>query len=202
VSTTRKINCSTSPDGDLARLASTPGEAGAAEAEAEICRRFARRVRLFGLRHLRQPHAADDLVQRVLLLTLQKLRAGAVREPDRIGSFVLGVARTLVHESHRSRRPETELDEQAVTLPALPPADPDPFAAMSLARCLDALAARERSIVVQTYYGEAGSAEIARSMAIAEGHVRVIRHRAIGRLRDCLGLDAPVARAGSQESRV
>jgi len=36
---------------------------GAAAEEAELCRRFARRVRLYGLPHLRDAHAAEDLVQ-------------------------------------------------------------------------------------------------------------------------------------------
>jgi RNA polymerase sigma-70 factor (ECF subfamily) len=47
-------------DADLApRIAE-----GDREAEAEMCRRMARRIRLYGLRHLRSPSAADDLVQR------------------------------------------------------------------------------------------------------------------------------------------
>ena len=183
------IDCSGLTDGEVARRAAGCGGAEAAAAEAELCRRFARRVRLYGLRHLRHPHAADDLAQRVLLLTLQKLRSRAVREPDRIGSFVLGVARTLVHDDRRSSRAEFSVDEQTSDLPPLPPVERDTFAETLLARCLSALAERERSVVVQTYYGEARSAEIARSLAMAEGHVRVLRHRAIGRLRDCMGLD-------------
>jgi RNA polymerase sigma-70 factor (ECF subfamily) len=55
-------------------------------------RRLAPRVRLYGLRHLRDRHAAADLVQQVLLMTLERLRAGKVREPERIASFVLGTA--------------------------------------------------------------------------------------------------------------
>lgn len=36
-------------------------------AEAELCRRFAPRIRLYGLRHLRSEDRASDLVQGVLL---------------------------------------------------------------------------------------------------------------------------------------
>src|SRR4029453_5657290 len=72
-------------DGALARriLAAAP-ETDAA-AESELCRRFAPRIRLYGLRHLRSEAAAADLAQEVLIMTLRKLRAGAVREPDRRG---------------------------------------------------------------------------------------------------------------------
>lgn len=181
------IDCASWADGDLARQVSA-GAPGAAAAEAELCRRFARPVRLYGQRHLRDRSAADDLVQRVLLLVLEKLRRAEVREPDRLGSFVLGVARMLVHQIRRGPTEVTVSDEGA-DLPPLPPAEPDLFAAAHLARCLEALAERERTVVVMTYYGEARSAEIASALAVTEGHVRVLRHRAIGRLRECLGLE-------------
>ncbi len=70
------------------RIASTPaGEAN--DAEAELYRRFAPRVRLFGLRHLRNEAAAQDLVQQVFLVSLERLRAGEVRNPEAIGSVLL-----------------------------------------------------------------------------------------------------------------
>ena len=70
-------------DGALARriLAAAPGKDPAAE--SELCRRFAPRIRLYGLRHLRSDAAAADLTQDVLLMTLQKLRSGAVLYGDR-----------------------------------------------------------------------------------------------------------------------
>src|SRR5690606_27288239 len=63
------------PDGDVARAvaASPPGQAAAAE--SELYRRFARRIRLFGLKHLRDSMAADDLAQQVMLIAIERLRA-------------------------------------------------------------------------------------------------------------------------------
>ncbi len=52
------------------------------EAEAALFRRMAPRVRLFGLRHLRDEAAADDLTQQVLIITLKALREGRLREPE------------------------------------------------------------------------------------------------------------------------
>src|SRR5512143_1937315 len=94
-------------DAELAReiAGSPPGTAR--DAEAELCRRLAPRIRLFALRWLRDEHAAADVVQRVLLVTLERLRAGAVREPERLASFVLGVCRmTLRDGSKHARRTE------------------------------------------------------------------------------------------------
>jgi RNA polymerase sigma-70 factor (ECF subfamily) len=79
-------------DGALARRVAGAGGAPDSAAEAELYRRLAPRVRLYGLRHLRDRQAAADLVQQVLLMTLERLRAGEVREPERIASFVLGAA--------------------------------------------------------------------------------------------------------------
>jgi RNA polymerase sigma-70 factor, ECF subfamily len=52
---------------------------GDSQAEAELFRRMAPRIRLYGLRHLRDEHAADDLTQQVLITTLEALRAGRLR---------------------------------------------------------------------------------------------------------------------------
>jgi len=72
-------------------------------AEAELFRRLAPRVRLYGLRHLRDPAAADDLVQDVLLMTFDSLRAGKVREDERLASFVLGTCRRMAKRVSVSR---------------------------------------------------------------------------------------------------
>jgi RNA polymerase sigma-70 factor, ECF subfamily len=43
-------------------------------AEAELFRRMAPRIRLYGLRHLSDRDATDDLVQQVLIITLEALQ--------------------------------------------------------------------------------------------------------------------------------
>jgi RNA polymerase sigma-70 factor (ECF subfamily) len=52
--------------------------------------------------------------------------------------------------------------------------------------CLEKLAERERSVLVMTFYAEQATEEVAAHLGLTTGHVRVIRHRALGRLRDCL----------------
>src|SRR3954454_17024005 len=91
----------TAGDEALARriAAGPPGTTDAEE--AELYRRFAPRVRLYGRRHLRNDAAADDLAQDVLLLTIQRLRAGDVRRPEEIGSFILGTSRMIARAGRR-----------------------------------------------------------------------------------------------------
>jgi len=174
-------------DGDLARAVAA-GTAGAAAAEAELCRRMVARVRLYGLRHLRDDQAALDLGQRVMVVMLEKLRAGEVRDLERIGAFVFGVARTLVLEGRRRERATVPLSDEATEAGRIEATDVDPMAAGRLERCLQALAERARSVVALTYFGEQATAQVAASLGMTEGNVRVARHRAIAQLRECMGL--------------
>src|ERR1700674_4664608 len=99
---------------------------GDPQAEAELFRRMAPRIRLYGLRHLRDQHAADDLVQQVLITTLEALRAGRLRESDKLASFVLGTCRMTVLDLRRNRRRKERLLEQfgADLLAPVPPSMP------------------------------------------------------------------------------
>ena len=159
---------------------------GDPQAEAEMCRRMAPRIRLYGLRHLRSPSAADDLVQQVLLKVLEALRAARLREPDKLAQFVLGTCRMMVLDLRRTSHRQEEL--LAIFGGDLVP-DPRPgptFDERQLAHCVQALKERERSVIVMTFYDEQTAAETARFLGISEAHVRVIRHRAIQQLRVCM----------------
>jgi RNA polymerase sigma-70 factor (ECF subfamily) len=164
--------------------------AGQREAEAELCRRMAPRIRLYGLRHLRSAAAADDLVQQVLLKTIEALRAGRLRETDKLAPFVLGTCRMTVLDARRSARRQEQLLEEfgEILVPEqspMPSLDGD-----QLARCVQALKERERSVVVMTFYDEQNAAQAAAFLGISEANVRVIRHRAIKQLRACMGATA------------
>jgi RNA polymerase sigma-70 factor, ECF subfamily len=177
-------------DGELARriAGAAPGEARAAE--AELVARFAPRIRLYGLRHLRDAEAARDLAQEVLVTTLESLRAGRVREPERLASFVLGTCRmTVANQRRGERRRMRLLAEQGDVL--VPAPEPEPGAASSLdgerlAECVGRLAPRERTVVALTFYAERSGEEIARELGTSAGNVRVLRHRVLARLHECL----------------
>ena len=160
-------------------------------AEAEFFHRMGRRIRLYGLRHLRDPHAADDLTQQVLITTLEALRAGRLREPEKLASFVLGTCRMTVLDLRRNaQRRERLLDQFGSDLPApAPPAEPR-IDHEQLTRCVQNLKERERSVIVMTFYDEQTAADLAQFLDVSEANVRVIRHRAICQLRDCMGVTA------------
>jgi RNA polymerase sigma-70 factor (ECF subfamily) len=174
-------------DGDLARAVASREPGSAEAAEGELYRRFAPRVRLYGLRHLRNEDAARDLVQQVMLLAIEKLRGGAIRDPDQIASFVLGVSRMMAKDLMRVERRREKLRETFLPASAVEaPAGDATFDIDRLERCLAELADRERTIVLLTFYAEKTGDEVSKELRLSEGNVRVIRHRAIGRLRTCM----------------
>ena len=101
---TSDTTLSTCDDGVVARVVAAADANEATAAETELYRRFAPRVRLFGLKHLSDRAAADDLAQQVMLVVITRLRMGEVREPDQIGSFVLGTSRMMVVGMKRGQR--------------------------------------------------------------------------------------------------
>jgi len=168
-------------DASLARRISASDTA----AEAEFCRRFAPRIRLFGRKWLRSDAAAADLVQDVLLMALQKLRAGEVREPERIASFMLGTARQMMVDSRRnSGRRERILEAFPLDLISGEESAQDP--PERLRHCLQALPERERAVLVMTFYDDCPADALGKQHGLNAGHVRVIRHRGLDHLRSCM----------------
>jgi RNA polymerase sigma-70 factor (ECF subfamily) len=174
-------------DAALARRIAAAGAEIDSAAETELYRRLAPRARLYGLRHLRDPHAARDLMQQVLLMTLERLRAGKLREPERIASFVLGMCRMVVLEIRRGTwRRETLLATYGDTAEAVEAPEALAPEADRLAPCLQALGERERTVVVLTFFADRPGDEVAKELGLSAGNVRVIRHRALARLRECM----------------
>jgi RNA polymerase sigma-70 factor, ECF subfamily len=176
---------------DDAGLARQIGSGTDREAEAELFRRMAPRIRLYGLRHLRDEHAADDFAQQVLVTTLEALRARRVREPEKLASFVLGTCRMTLLDLRRNAQRKERLLEQfgtdllAPVQPSMPRLDYE-----KLRRCVQNLKERERAVVVMTFYDEQTGADLAGFLGVSEANVRVIRHRAIHQLRECMGVAA------------
>lgn len=173
-------------DGTLARTIASSPRGAAVEAEAELYRRYAPRVRLFGLKHLRDEESAHDLAQQALLVTLERLRANDVREPDQIGSFILGTSRLLTQAQHRTERRREALRAEYAHLA---PTSAEPATVVDqrpLEDCLGRLGQRDRTVLLLAFYAERPAAAIGEALAMSAGAVRVARHRALARMRECL----------------
>lgn len=167
--------------GALARELASPDARAAAE--AALCAHFAPILRLYGRRHLGDAGAADDLAQETLAAVIVLLREGRLERDERLGGFVLGVARNKAREAHRARA-------RAARVPPAPPVEVhEPALAgyrMHLAMCLAQLTERARAVLERTYYADEDASEIAEALAMTANHVRVLRHRALAEVRRCL----------------
>ena len=166
---------------------SIPGESTEVYQQAqELGRRLAQRVRLYGLKHLRDEHAAADLMQQVMMTTIRKLRAGELREGEKLAPFVFGICRMSVLELRRGGlRRERLLEQYGVDL--VPAAAPEPlFDLERVAGCMEKLPQRERSVLLMTFYEDKPADEVGAELGLSPGNVRVIRHRGLARLRECV----------------
>jgi len=159
-----------------------------AEHERRICQRYSNRIRCYGLRHLRDGVAAEDLVQQVLLVVLQALRDGRVRDVDNLDGYVFGTCRHTVMDMRRGDARQRRIaDESAAT--ALPEGYEPPWALADRARldaCLERLDARARAVVLATFVDERDADDIGRAVGVSPGNVRVIRYRALAALQLCM----------------
>jgi RNA polymerase sigma-70 factor (ECF subfamily) len=173
-------------DSDGALVLRIAEQGSDAQAEAELCRRYARRALLYGLRHLSGAAAAEDLAQEALVTMLLALRDGKLREPDQLASFVLGICRTLlVAQRRKSQRREALLAQECVqeaTEQHLREVDP-----VRLRDCIERLGEREQAIVAMTFQEGLSAEAIAEPLGLTAGNVRVLRHRALARLHGCIG---------------
>lgn len=156
------------------------------EAEAELCRRLGPRVRLYGLRHLRDEAAAADLMQQVMLMLIERLRAGRLREPEKLVSFVFGICRMVVLDLRRGHARRERLLELYGNALLPPEATPPGFDHKRLVSCLTGLPERERSVLLLTFYEDTPADVLAQELNLSQANVRVIRHRGLERLRLCV----------------
>lgn len=155
--------------------------------ERSICQRYSNRIRSYGLCHLRDGAAAEDLVQQVLLIVLQALRGGRVEDVDNLDKYVFGTCRNTVMDMRRgSARQQRIADAAAMLVPEGYELPSEVADRTRLDQCLEKLEARARTVVLATFVDERGADEIGRSVGLSAGNVRVIRHRALTHLHECM----------------
>jgi RNA polymerase sigma-70 factor (ECF subfamily) len=120
-------------------------------------------------------------------MTFDGLREGRVREPEKVASFVFGTCRRVVSGWRKSReRRERLLERHGQELALAAAAPHEPLDLERLARCMAGLAERERTVVALSFYAERDADAIGAELGLEPGNVRVVRHRALARLRSCM----------------
>jgi RNA polymerase sigma-70 factor, ECF subfamily len=161
------------------------GERGAEEA---LCRRFAPVVRAFARRRL-QGDAVEELTQDVLLRMVEALREGRIEQGERIAGFVLGICRNLAFDRARQRERREQLWQtfgaslECVSVQAVAREE---YEIAHLEDCLSQLSKRSRDVVRLGYVEARGHDEVAAALDISPQNARVLRHRTLASLRECM----------------
>lgn len=163
---------------------------GEAHAEAELVERCGKTLRFLTRRFTRDEADGEDLYQETLMLALEKIRQGEVREPERLAGFLRALAKNL--STQRYRRRVYEVEKPSGDLPDAPDEHrPDALGgllhrerARVTRRLLGELGvARDRDVLFRYYIAEEGSARICVDLEIETEHFYRVLSRARQRYR-------------------
>jgi RNA polymerase sigma factor (sigma-70 family) len=155
-------------------------------AEEELVSLFSDRVRFLVLARTRDPEAARDVAQEVMLAVVRALRGEQLREPERLAGFVYGTARNLINNylRTRSRQPREDSLDEASHL-ATPPEPVDDGERVSLVRrALTGLDPTDRKILLLTLVEGLKPGEIGIRLGLSSEVVRARKSRALKKTTD------------------
>jgi len=119
------------------------------------------------------------------------LRKGKLEDPARVAGFVLGICRNLALDRARERERRRKLWElygEAVSACDVTQPQEVTLEIMRLEDCLTELSQRARQAVWLSYGELLSHAEVSTRLGISEGNARVLRHRALHSLKQCVSV--------------
>jgi RNA polymerase sigma-70 factor (ECF subfamily) len=176
------------PPKDSALVARTL--AGDREAFGQLYDRYARLVRAVVHDATADPTTVHDLTQEVFLRAFRQL--ARLREPERVGPWLVGIAR-LVSREQRRRRPWEPLGDGEPAGEPLAAVDEADEAAYLL-RLVGQLPEPERLAVHCFFLSERGVAETGRLLKLSRSGTYAVLQRACARLARWLGCERGAAR--------
>jgi len=169
-------------------------------AEDEVAGSYRRRILLMMLSRTRDRSVAEDLAQETLIAVLGALRAGQVREPERLGAFILGTARNVVNSHFRAQGREPAVVPIAPSMSLVDP-EREFEAAQQRAearRALETLEGEDRRVLHLTLVEGLKPGEIAARLGLTPEVVRTRKSRAIKRLTESMKKVSRLDRRGPQ----
>lgn len=150
---------------------------------------FKKGVRNLIIRRIGPCSNVDDMVHDAYLITVNAIRGGSIREPQRLLGFIRGVVRHLIyrHVSDRTRRNNNfvDLDLAERTLGEEAPQEVSVIEKRKVAlmrKVLNELPARDREVLRRFYLLEQSMATICEEMGLTETQFRLLKSRAKAKL--------------------
>jgi RNA polymerase sigma-70 factor (ECF subfamily) len=173
-------------------------QAGERLAEDELARVFHTPVLVMMRSRTRDPEMARDLTQETLLAVLQALRAGHLRESEKLAAYVQGTSRNILNHFYRSRRrmfvplsAEMAVGDSVVDLEKAE-------RTRVVAGALGSLSPLDRHIVHLTMVEGLTPVEIAARVGLSSEAVRCRKCRALKRMAERI---RPRTRPGQRRAR-
>jgi len=162
---------------------------GDPQAEEELIKSYRRAVLLIATVRTRDRELANDLSQEILIAVLQALRAGQIRESEKLGAFVQGTARNVINNYFRTRARHPESDLEAAEIPAA-----DPIVQMEsverqrlVRQELSKLSRTDQQILLLSMVDGHSLAEVARRLEMSHDAVRARKSRIVRRMINKFG---------------
>lgn len=149
-------------------------------------------LRALILRRVHDPDVAADILQDAAVTTLEKLRAGAIAQPENLGGYLYRVA---INHCHNHRRKDRSTVSSPEGLEDLADTGDDGDCErigrsqwhVAARQLLDEMpAARDRELLARFYLGDEDKAQICHDLGLSEKHFNRVIFRARNRFREIL----------------
>ena len=146
-------------------------------------------------RYVRSSDIANEVRQETFFRVLKALRAGELKQPERLGAFVNSVCRNVLCERFREKSRCLQLEENSEQLAdnridldaPLVNEERRRLVASTLADFSD----RDRQLFHMILLDGVDKADACKQLGVSEEYYRVLRHRALLRFREKLETGAP-----------
>jgi len=167
-------------------------QAGDHSAETELVEKFSRAIGFELRKQARNGTDVEDLFQETFRIALEKIRDGQLRQPGKLGSFLLGIARFTAldfyrregkhHPNHKSLNKDQQL------APGNPLLDLLTREQSHKVRLLipELKSSRDREILFRFFLAEEDKDTICEELGISRDHFSRVIHRAKKRFKELL----------------
>lgn len=146
-------------------------------------------IRIKAVSRGRSRHVAEDVRQETLLRVLRNLRRGTIEHPERLGAYVNTVSNHVMQEMFRKDKRLGEFPEDA----EIPSGQPSVETGLLrdertnlVKRALGELAPKDRELLKRIFLDEDDKDAVCEEFNVTREYLRVLLHRARGRLRTAL----------------
>ena len=162
-------------------------QSGDRSAEVDLVRWFGGRILALLIARTRDPDAAQDLFQEVMLAALSSLRTGQLREPEKLAAYLQGTARNVANGYIRGRMLRRFKDDPIpIDLAAATESDAAEGVEREemVRRALGDLDQIDRDILTRTLVDGSKPGEIASLLGLSSEAVRQRKSRAVKKVAD------------------